>query len=259
MSTYTTEVRFICESSIPLLEQGDLTDVNKAIEAGRKRIFTFDYDLFDPLYKPVIETKFLRHYYVREIGMETVGLWKLRLEDKWTMLLPYYNKLWESELLKFNPLYDVDYTVENTGDRYSNRFNNGESESKASGTNKDSRSSNSEDESESHNINKFSDTPQGGLDGVIETDWLTNATEDNGGRSGTSKNTTAGISENESLASSLTKSIGNIHDIDDYMKHVSGKMGRHNYSQLLLDFRKTFLNIDKMFIDEMNDLFMLIY
>lgn len=259
MSTYTTEVRFICESSIPLLEQGDLSDVNKAIEAGRKTIFTFNYDLFDPLYKPVIETKFLRHYYVREIGMETVGLWKLRLEDKWNMLLPYYNKLWESELLKFNPLYDVDYTVENTGDRYSNRFNNGESESKASGTNKDSRSSNSEDESNTHNINKFSDTPQGGLDGVIETDWLTTATEDIGDRSGKTKNTTAGISENESLASSLTKSIGNIHDIDDYMKHVSGKMGRHNYSQLLLDFRKTFLNIDKMFIDEMNDLFMLIY
>lgn len=319
MSKYTTEVRFICEMAIPLSEQGDLTDVKKAIEAGRKRIFTFNYDLFDPLYKPVIETKFLRHYYVREIGMETVGLWKLRLEDKWNMLLPYYNKLWETELLKFNPLYDVDYTVYNTGERMRNQnsdtrengelnrnenitvdetgkgtltgTNTGESETVFDGSSdrtahgiRDNR--NTRDE---NLIDKFSDTPQGGLNGVLDTDWLTNARQNvndidgtdytvNDENEGTNTDSTTNITTSDTVnrastdskqsektdnaTVSNTNSIildANIRDIDDYQKHVIGKMSTRTYASMIKEFRDTFLNIDKMFIDEMNDLFMLIY
>ena len=259
MSVYTTQVRFICEDSIPLAEQGDYTDVNRAIEAGRKRIFTFDYDLFDENYKPVIETKFLRHYYVREIGMETVALWKLRLEDKWNMLLPYYNKLWRSELLEFNPFYDVDYQIINTGDRYSNVVSNG----KMSSTSKDkSHNDNAGSGSvvrDEDLLNKFSDTPQGALNGVIDTDWLTNATQNDNTITTNSSERSHSNSLGEHSGESKSNNLSNVHDIDDYIKHVVGKMGTRNYSNMLLDFRKTFLNIDKMFIDEMNDLFMLVY
>lgn len=251
MSVYTTEVRFICESSIPLAEQGNLSDVDTAIEAGRKTIFTFDYDLFDPLYKPVIETKFLRHYYTREIGLETVGLWKLRLRDLWEMKLPYYNKLWESELLKFNPLYDVDYTAYHTGDRFSNRTENSDSES----TSKNSVSSEGSNSTDENYLSKFSDTPQGALNGVLDTDWLTNATENITSVSGTDKNTSSSLGN----GTNKIQSVGDIHDIDDYQRHVVGKMGTAPYSKLLMDWRKSFLNIDEMFINEMNDLFMLIY
>ena len=271
MSIYTTEVRFICEAAIPLSEQGDYTDIKRAIEAGRKRIFTFDYDLFDHLYKPVIETKFLRHFYTREIGQETVALWKLKLEDKWTMLLPYYNKLWESELMKFNPFYDVDYEIKNTGDRFSNRSDNstseGESHVNTSGetTAINKNSSNGVAEGDANHINKFSDTPQGGLDGVIDTEWLTTATQDI--NSNKNKSSSSSVDDNKSTVENDTtgndtrkmSSTGLIHDIDDYAKHVYGKMGTISYSDMLLKFRKTFINIDKMFIDELNDLFMQLY
>lgn len=271
MSVYTTEVRFICENAIPLKEQGDYTDINTAIEAGRKNIFTFDYDLFDPAYKPVIETKFLRHFYVREIGFETVALWKLRLEDKWKMKLPFYNKLWSSELIKFNPMYDVDYTILNTGDRYSNRNDVTETESNrhdsASGsTDSSSTTEDSGEYSRDENLlNKFSDTPQGGLNGVINSDWLTNATQNDneisGDESSTSETTANSETSNtlDSTMNGVSTLEGQIHDIDDYQKHVIGKMGTRSYANLLMDFRKSFLNIDEMFINEMNDLFMLIY
>ena len=251
MSIYTTEVRFICENAIPLNEQGDFTDINTAIEAGRKKIFTFDYQLFDPLYKPVIETKFLRHFYTREIGHETVGLWRLKLQDRWEMKLPYYNKLWESELYKFNPFYDVDYTIYNTGDRYSNRVEDTDSESR----NKNSVSSEGENTRSENLISKFSDTPQGALNGVIDTDWLTNATENNSTASGRDKSTSASLGSGKSKL----KTVGDIHDIDDYQRHVVGKMGTTSYAKLLMEWRKSFLNIDEMFINEMNDLFMQIY
>lgn len=271
MSKYTTEIRFICEMAIPLWEQGDFTDIDRAIEAGRKQIFTFDYSLFDPLYKPVIETKFLRHFYTREIGQETVALWKLKLRDKWEMKLPYYNKLWESELLKFNPFYDVDYEIKNTGDRFSNRsdssLSEGESNVNSSGrTNAvNKNSSNGVAEGDANHINKFSDTPQGGLDGVIDTEWLTTATQD----INTNKNKTTSSSIDDNRATMENDTVGNdkrkmsasgkIHDIDDYQKHVVGKMGTRSYPNLLMDWRKSFLNIDEMFINEMNDLFMQVY
>lgn len=275
VSKYTTEIRFICEMAIPLWEQGDFTDIDRAIEAGRKQIFTFNYNLFDPLYKPVIETKFLRHFYTREIGQETLALWKLKLRDKWEMKLPYYNKLWESELLRFNPLYDVDYEIINTGDRFSKRSDNSLSEGSSNvnstgqvdSVNKGSRSDEAESTDNSNHINKFSDTPQGGLDGVIETEWLTTATEDINTDNAKNKSTSSSIDDNkthsvnESNGTDMRKiaNVGNIHDIDDYQKHVVGKMGTRSYPNMLIDWRKSFLNIDEMFINEMNDLFMQVY
>ena len=251
MSQYTTEVRFICESSIPLSEQGDYKTIDDAIKAGRKYIFDFPYELFDPAYKEVLETKFLRHFYTREIGFETVGLWKLKLRDKFEMKLPYYNQLWSSELEKFNPLYDVDYHIVNTGDRFSNT----ESNSSGSGSNSPDNDSNGKLDHEGESTTKYSDTPQGGLNGVVDTDWLTNATQNEEESHDTNEQHSHSTGSNRQE----TQSSANVHDIDDYQKHVFGKMGGGSYSKMLREFRDTFLNIDEMFLNEMEDLFMLVY
>ena len=116
MSKYTTEVRFICEAAYGFEESKGYDSIADIIEAGRASIFNFEYPIFDPAYKPVLETKILKHYYTREISEETVGLWKLRLDSRMNEIMPFYNKLYESELLKFNPLWDVDYSREGTRD-----------------------------------------------------------------------------------------------------------------------------------------------
>ena len=119
MSNYTTQVRFICESANGETESKGYNSLDEILESGRNYIFDFSYPIFDAAYKPVLETKILKHYYTREIGEETVGLWKLRLNARLNEIMPYYNKLYESELLAFNPLYDVDYT--RSGDRSGNQ------------------------------------------------------------------------------------------------------------------------------------------
>lgn len=108
MSNFTTEVRWICETAYNDAhpdQQGSIADI---ISAGRASIFDFQYPIFDENYRSVLETKILKHYYTREIGEETVGLWKLRLDARMNEIMPFYNKLYNSELLQFNPLYDVD-------------------------------------------------------------------------------------------------------------------------------------------------------
>ena len=123
MSKYTTELRFICETLARYDESQGFGEVGTIISESREMIFDFDYPIFDQNYKVTLETKILRHFYTREIGEETYGLWKLRLEDKLNLIMPYYNQLYESELIKFNPMYDVD--LKTTGQNIGTAQENG--------------------------------------------------------------------------------------------------------------------------------------
>lgn len=202
MSKYTTQVRFICESVSGHTDSVGFDDVDSVIEDAIPHIFDFDFPIFDENYREVIETKILRHYYTREIGLETYGLWKLKLQTKLNEIMPYYNKLYQSELYTYNPLYDVDMTTTNVGQRTGERtdLNSGEisdNRSRANtieenGTTVDERKNafdgTRESENSESNVNTsestgsrdtqsrdmYSDTPQGSLTGVDTNTYLTN-------------------------------------------------------------------------------------
>ena len=114
MSKYTTELRYICEMASGLTESGEYSDIESIVELAAPKIFN-DFPIFDEQYRLTLEKKILMHYYTREICEETVGLWKLRLASRMNEIMPYFNKLYESELLRYNPLMDVDYTEQHTG------------------------------------------------------------------------------------------------------------------------------------------------
>lgn len=116
MSKYTTELRHICESLAGLEESKGYNDVSEIISEARPKIFSFNYPIFDESYRAGLETKILRHFYTREIGAETYGRWKLFLEAKMNEIMPFYNQMYNSELLTWNPLYDADYHKEGTSE-----------------------------------------------------------------------------------------------------------------------------------------------
>lgn len=116
MSTYTTELRYICETMTeePLENFDNLKGVRRIdaiIDSSKGNIFDFDYPIFDEAYRGILEKKILRHYYTREIGAETFGLFQLYLSDKMNEIMPYYNQLYASELLSnnINPLTNSGY------------------------------------------------------------------------------------------------------------------------------------------------------
>ena len=228
MSKFTTEVRFICEQFSGLGDSVGFYRVGEVIEKARENVFNFDYPIFDENYRKVLETKILKHYYTREIGFETVGLWLLKLDTKLNEIMPYYNQLYKSEAMEFNPFYDTDITT--TRDI----VNKGDSEN-VSVNNVDSYG---------NYVNRelYSDTPQGALNGVESEKYLTNATKNRG--------------ENNNSSKSTNNSNSKINDVEDYLEHIKGKRGSENYSSLLSQYRDTFLNIDMMIIDDLSDLFM---
>lgn len=240
MSKYTTEVRFICENYAGYPHYSGEISVADIIEKSREKIFDFSFPIFDEKYRSVLETKILKHYYTREIGFETVGLWKLKLDTEMNEIMPYYNQLYSSTLLEFNPFYDVDITRKHN--TRSDGTKNETSENKSNGTNQDTTNSNST------KWNLYSDTPQGNLTGIENETYLTNATKDTL-KSADNSNSIFNTSANG-------KSDSVIKNVEDYLETVKGKQGTEDYSSLLIKYRNTFLNIDLQVIEDLSDLFL---
>lgn len=249
MSKYTTEVRFICENSAGLSESEGADNVDSILDKCWNKVFNFDFPIFDENYRQVLCRKILKHYYTREIAHETVGRWKLALNAKLNEIMPYYNQLYKSELLEFNPFYDVDLTRSREGSGTSNRTSNNTETN--SGTSKNVSSGSGV--SNTNTLNRFSDTPQNSMDtqGIADSVPLTTVTKVNEDNTTTNESTDT-ITRNDSRTGSGAENINNT---DKYIETVKGKQGTENYSSLLKKFRETFLNIDMMIIEDCSDCF----
>lgn len=249
MSKYTTEVRFICENSAGLSESEGADNVDSILDKCWNKVFNFDFPIFDEKYRQVLCRKILKHYYTREIAHETVGRWKLALNAKLNEIMPYYNQLYKSELLEFNPFYDVDLTRSREGSGTSNKTSNNTETNSGTSKNVSSGSGTSNTDT----LNRFSDTPQNSMDtqGIADSVPLTTVTKVNEDNTSTNESTDT-LTRNDSKTGNGTENINNT---DKYIETVKGKQGTENYSSLLKKFRETFLNIDMMIIEDCSDCF----
>lgn len=279
MSRYTTEVRYICETVAGLDESVGYSNIEQVIKNSLAKIFDFDFPIFDEKYRSVLETKILRHYYTREIAHETVGLWKLKLCTKLNEIMPYYNQLYKSELISFNPMYDVDLTrerkVDSSGTRDTSTRSNTDTDTSGSGNrtsdvslkNDTTNTDNSTTTGNGSKKQMYSDTPQGAITDLEAGKYLTNATIDNntntdttiGNGTGTQTGSTNSSEETENNTTSSTDASStsntDITNLENYIETVKGKQGTQSYTSLLKEFRETFLNIDMMIIDDLSELF----
>lgn len=184
-----------------------------------------EYPIFDETYRAGLNQKIIDHYYFREIGFETAALFTRFLNRKMNEIMPYYNQLYLSEKIKIEPLTRLDYSETYTRNN----------EITANTTNDSSQTSSSK--------NVSSDTPQGMLSiGDIENEtYATDATLAN-------DSSTANTKTNQSSTT-----------IDNYIKTIAGNNAVRTDSEMLKEFRETFLNIDMMVIDELSDLFLNLY
>lgn len=265
MSKYTTEVRFICETSAGLKESEGAGNVDSILDKCWNKVLNFDFPIFDEKYREVLCRKILKHYYTREIAHETVGRWKLAMNAKLNEIMPYYNQLYKSELLEFNPFYDVDLTRsregrgsrDTTGSNTSNRTSINIETNKNKTTDVDSASSTSNTET----LNRFSDTPQNSMDtqGINDSVPLTTVTKVNEDNTSTNESTDTVTTDGSKSGSGTDNVTGSntesVNSTDKYIEIVKGKQGTQNYSELLKKFRETFLNIDMMIIEDCSDCF----
>lgn len=271
MSKYTTEVRFICEQKSGLTESKGLSNIEEILENSWNKIFTNNWEIFDNDYREILCKKILRKYYTREICAETVGLWVLWLDATMCEIMPEYNKLYESEVIKYNPLFNTDYTREYTKETTGNKNseNNQNTSNEKENTILDNNSSNQSTEYSSTNTgsfdekNKYSDTPQGGLTGLNNDSYLTDArfinrdSQDNTSGNGNLTETNNRTLNEKNIENGNIK--GNIktneNSIEKWTEKIIGKTGSENYNTIIKQFRENIINIDKMIIKELEPLF----
>lgn len=271
MAKYTTQIRTICEYYAGYDESQGYTNEDTVIEKAREKVFDFNFPIYDESYRSVLETKILRHYYFNEIGFETVGMFKHYLKARLNEIMPYYNQLYKSELLEFNPLYDVDLTTDNNKKTNGNRENsenekgNRTTSENVTGTNTQTKKTEGSQSANSTDWTYNNDTPQGGVSGLENLSYLTSATKNTSNSSGSltnSDNITQNTTNNKSVtdANTIDKTGSETYkDTEEYLEHVKGKNGGTSYSKLLEEYRQTFLNIDTEIIDNLRDLFMLLW
>lgn len=294
MSKYTTELRFICEQKTGYSESVGLSQSDTVIEKALDKVFNFDFPLFDETYRKTLETKIIKHYYFREIGFETVGLWQFYLNERLNLIMPYYNKLYTAFLKDIDPLsnYALKKTSNNKSDSKTDNKSSSESKNASRETSEtidnNTRTDNTHHkevhESNDHfghaegqnSYDLTSDTPQGSINGLDSMNYISNAVKktntitydnneqihhyDDSWNDGTVKVTdnSNSNSNNESTLSSTDNSSINVNSTSDYVELVTGYTGSTAIS-LIDEYVNKLKNIDEMVINELSDLFMNIY
>ena len=239
MSKYTTELRFICESKAGLSNSVGFNQIDDVISNSWNKIFD-NFPIFDESYRSVLCSKILKHYYTREISAETVGIWQLWLNTRMGEIMPYYNKLYESALLEFDPFKDTNYSRNHGGTFTGDTRRNGRSDVSVDNSVTSNGTSNSK--------NLFSDTPQGAITNIENESYLTNAT--------LIKDTDTNTTNTDGNSTTQNTETTGITNTDNWIETIVGKQSTVSYSKLLQEFRDTFLNIDVMIINDLSDLFM---
>lgn len=186
-----------------------------------------DYPIFDEKYRAELNTKIINHFWNREIGMETISMFRFAVARRMNEQMPLLNQAYKSTLLTLDPITSVSLsttrddtsTEHTTKDSTGNSTSNGTAASRTIG----------------------SDTPQTMLSG--EEDYASSGTDANSATTGSTTNT------------------GN--DDIDVNATINGASTTTGYqgspADLLMKYRATFLNVDMMVLDALDDCFMQIW
>lgn len=253
-----------------------MAEFTVTVDSLQKNNFDFglvDYEIFDETYRQPLNTKILKHYRFSEIGFETEELFRHYLNTTMEEIMPYYNQMYKSELIEFNPLYNVDLTEQqkkdynvdnNTNQDYNSTVSN---DSEYDETTHTTGTDHSDGTSEINSKQVYSDTPQGLLQiGDIEGNvYATNATfsvesgettEDSTlARDGQVGSTTTNTGEQ----TASTEIKNTVESLETYINTKVGANGAVTPMDALIRFRETFLNIDSMVIEELRNCFMLVW
>ena len=176
--------------------------------------------------KDRLASKICDHYYMREIGYETIGAFKHYAKVYMQEIMERYLPLIYSASIKYDPLVNVDYKEEFT------RNITGTGESESTSTN------------EASGLSVNSDTPQGQINksSILSGEYASNT----------------GASETES---SISDNSSNTTNTDEtYTKSVKGNSGVSATAQKMVEqYRQNIIAIDENIIKELDKLFMGLY
>ena len=239
MANYTMEIREM---------------INNPVING---VFTFDYPFYNDNVddKKEFEELFEKYFYFREIGFETPDRFKMKLESKLKLIMPYYRQL---ALTEWNKVKTVELMMNS---KNLTETTTHEQTLSGTSTNTDTSSSTISQTTNGDNNSSLSQTSkesrlENGVSSVSLSDgYLTGVSE--------SSQTTTDTNSSESTQSGTTEGQATTNTnqtITDTTTFTSkGDIGIQTPAYAIAEWRKVIININEQIIKECEDLFMKIY
>lgn len=224
MSKYTIELRKVCDLYGRDSVEGWFKDYNISDYLTQEE--TEVINKRGTWNKDKLAKKIVDHYYMREIGFETIGLFKHYVKVKLNELMEEKLPLIYSSSIYYDPLVNVDYT-----ETYSRQID-------------DEGHTNSSSTSNASGLTINSDTPQGQI----------NKNEILSGKY--ASNTQGGESVNTTSDNANTNTQSN----EESTKRIRGNSGVSATAQKMIEqYRNNIRAIDSEIIKELNSLFIGLY
>ena len=212
-------------------------------------VFTFDYDFYsDNLHdKETFEKLFISYFYFREIGFETPERFKVKLQSKLNLIMPYYRQL---ALTEWNKVKSVEQMMTSknlteTTEHTQSIQGNSETQSNQSSTSNATQTTTSSNESKASNL--ADGVSQSSLtEGYLTSSGKTEQTDNS--QSEATGNANQSISGNNEQQLTETTTFSS-----------SGDIGIQTPAYAITEWRKVIINLNQMIINECEDLFMKIY
>ena len=280
MANYTTQVKSICEFYAGRDTSGSYADIDAIIAKARSKIFTAAYPMYEDGDRAALETKILKHFYFREIGMETVGVWKHFLNTRMMEIMPYYVDYMRQGVNSFAPDGTIDLkrvyheALNDTGNvTQTDKIDNASRLEHGLTTVRSGSESVSDDTTRTPDLvhkDKYSDTPQNGLLNVEQDEYLTNYRYvHDGGTEGIETDRTVTYNDVTDENSGVDQTINTGKDVTtvDHGKDIvkdstdttTGITSMREYLDIKAKILELIINVDMMIISDLSDLFMRIY
>lgn len=229
---------------------GKTTPISTVITEAAPLFFNFNFPFYDETKRTEFEQNFLRHFYMREIGLETIDYFMLRLEDKLNTIMPYYNKLLLANAKEYDPFYNEIIDESITRDRTGKTNGTDTVATSASSTTKGTSANTTVSTADDNN--QQSDLPQGSLANFNDNSYMSSA-----GKGHTESNTTVnstdettGTNSGSSNTTRAETSEGN-----ETEKRTANNV-RGNQSEMLRMYYEAQRNILDNIYNDCEDLYM---
>lgn len=229
---------------------GKTTPISTVIAEAAPLFFNFNFPFYDETKRAEFEETFIRHFYMREIGLETVDYFMLRLEDKLVTIMPYYNKLLIANAKEYDPFYTE--IINETINRERSGKSNGTDSTETSTNSTTKGTTTNTTESSADDNNQQSDLPQGSLTNFNDNSYLSSAgkghTESNSTVNG--KDETTGTNKGTSNTTRAETTEGN-----EKETRTANNI-RGNQSEMLRQYYEAQRNILDLIYNDCEELFM---
>lgn len=222
-----------------------LCDVDKLHNVTKSSLMR--YPIFDEGHRTGLNKKILDHYWMQEIAYETPDYFLFALRRKMNEIMPYYNKLYLSEQLEFDPLHTFDLsTVTDSTSETSDERN----------ATRDDTTDQTSDSTNGSTVNSksrsvTSEFPQNMLAG--NGDYATGA----GDSSGTTTTSGTGHDTAHSAAHGAEQATGQAEGKGHSETRQTGRTG--SGAGLLMEYRASLLNVDMLVVYDVSQLFLNIW